>query len=289
LGVPVLPSYGSVYGPGPNRGTLTCVSQDRCRYTLYDPMARHTSGPSSRADPKRVTMLCLRPTVYNYRHIGNFRPVVVFSMLFPPVAPSYGEGAVLYAAHVTTSTTESSQAAGKAFRSQRITTATRRPTTATRPPWGALMPTPRPGHRDHGLHRRDDQRAAGAQHSPMRRGQRGSSTHPAYRTTASLRPAAGRDESPAPGRGRPYKPHPADFGLWKPSSPARPEWPSPWGPGPAGLAPRVLGDDRFRSACPSHPAGASTTSSSRNTMRTMAQACGRPPRATPTTGCTTAS
>ena len=35
-----------------------------------------------------------------------------------------------------------------------------------------------------------------------------------------------------------------DFVLWKGAKPGEPAWDSPWGPGPAGLAHRVLGDER---------------------------------------------
>ena len=33
-------------------------------------------------DPERVTMYVCGPTVYNYVHIGNARPVVVFDCLY---------------------------------------------------------------------------------------------------------------------------------------------------------------------------------------------------------------
>ena len=33
-------------------------------------------------DPARVTMYVCGPTVYNYAHIGNARPVVVFDVLY---------------------------------------------------------------------------------------------------------------------------------------------------------------------------------------------------------------
>ena len=35
---------------------------------------------------------------------------------------------------------------------------------------------------------------------------------------------------------------PLDFALWKAAKPGEPEWPSPWGAGPTGLAHRMLGD-----------------------------------------------
>ena len=41
------------------------------------------------------------PTVYNYAHIGNARPVVVFDVLFRLLRRVYGEDDVLYAANVT--------------------------------------------------------------------------------------------------------------------------------------------------------------------------------------------
>src|SRR6476646_1727865 len=68
--------------------------------TLYDTMARKTR-PFVPHDPRRVTMYVCGPTVYNYSHIGNFRPVVVFDVLFRVLRRLYGEGKVLYAANVT--------------------------------------------------------------------------------------------------------------------------------------------------------------------------------------------
>src|ERR1700733_7220802 len=67
---------------------------------LYDTMTRAKRDfiPS---DPRRVTMYVCGPTVYNYSHIGNFRPVVVFDVLFRVLRRLYGDGAVLYAANVT--------------------------------------------------------------------------------------------------------------------------------------------------------------------------------------------
>jgi len=52
-------------------------------------------------DPKRVTMYVCGPTVYNYAHIGNARPVVAFDVLFRVLRRLYGEDHVIYAANVT--------------------------------------------------------------------------------------------------------------------------------------------------------------------------------------------
>ena len=50
------------------------------------------------ADPKRVTMYVCGPTVYNFSHIGNARPPVVFDVLARVLRRSYG---LVYARNVT--------------------------------------------------------------------------------------------------------------------------------------------------------------------------------------------
>src|SRR3954471_16451678 len=67
---------------------------------LYDTM-RRAKRSFEPADPKRVTMYVCGPTVYNFAHIGNFRPVVVFDLLYRVLRAIYGHDHVLYAANVT--------------------------------------------------------------------------------------------------------------------------------------------------------------------------------------------
>lgn len=50
-------------------------------------------------DPNRVTMYVCGPTVYNYVHIGNARPVVVFDTLFRVLKANYDN--VVYARNIT--------------------------------------------------------------------------------------------------------------------------------------------------------------------------------------------
>ncbi|MGE0830670.1 MAG: cysteine--tRNA ligase, partial [Hyphomonadaceae bacterium] len=57
--------------------------------------------PFAPADPARVTMYVCGPTVYNYAHIGNARPPVVFDVLFRLLRKTYGEDAVIYARNFT--------------------------------------------------------------------------------------------------------------------------------------------------------------------------------------------
>ncbi len=52
-------------------------------------------------DPSRVTMYVCGPTVYNYAHIGNARPPVVFDVLNRLLRRTYGESAVVYWRHIT--------------------------------------------------------------------------------------------------------------------------------------------------------------------------------------------
>src|SRR3989338_224430 len=67
---------------------------------LYDSMARkkHVLVP---ADKGRVTMYVCGPTVYSYAHIGNFRPAVVFDVLFRVLRHHYGAESVVYARNIT--------------------------------------------------------------------------------------------------------------------------------------------------------------------------------------------
>ena len=52
-------------------------------------------------DPSRVTLYVCGPTVYNYAHIGNARPAVVFDVLFRLLRQTYGEAHVVYARNIT--------------------------------------------------------------------------------------------------------------------------------------------------------------------------------------------
>lgn len=52
-------------------------------------------------DHTRVTMYVCGPTVYNYAHIGNFRPAIVFDTLFRLLRRIYGEDHVVYARNIT--------------------------------------------------------------------------------------------------------------------------------------------------------------------------------------------
>ncbi|HAY06181.1 MAG TPA: cysteine--tRNA ligase [Hyphomonas sp.] len=67
---------------------------------LHDTAARekHVFKPQ---DPKRITMYVCGPTVYNYAHIGNARPPIVFDVLRRLLTAIYGRGSVIYARNIT--------------------------------------------------------------------------------------------------------------------------------------------------------------------------------------------
>ncbi|HEY1837564.1 MAG TPA: cysteine--tRNA ligase [Rhizomicrobium sp.] len=52
-------------------------------------------------DPKNVRMYVCGPTVYDYAHIGNARPAIVFDVLFRLLRHIYGESHVTYVRNVT--------------------------------------------------------------------------------------------------------------------------------------------------------------------------------------------
>ena len=67
---------------------------------LHDTLA-HEKRAFEPAHPDRVTLYVCGPTVYNYAHIGNARPVVVFDVLFRLLRRLYPERQVIYARNVT--------------------------------------------------------------------------------------------------------------------------------------------------------------------------------------------
>jgi cysteinyl-tRNA synthetase len=52
-------------------------------------------------DPKRITVYVCGPTVYNYAHIGNARPPIVFDVLRRLLLATYGPGSVVFARNIT--------------------------------------------------------------------------------------------------------------------------------------------------------------------------------------------
>src|SRR5471030_2139733 len=67
---------------------------------LYDTLTRE-KRVFTPIDPARVRMYVCGPTVYDYAHIGNARPVIVFDVLFRLLRHTYGENHVKYVRNIT--------------------------------------------------------------------------------------------------------------------------------------------------------------------------------------------
>ncbi|TIU22393.1 MAG: cysteine--tRNA ligase, partial [Mesorhizobium sp.] len=52
-------------------------------------------------DPKNVRMYVCGPTVYDFAHIGNARPAIVFDVLFRLLRQLYGQEHVTYVRNIT--------------------------------------------------------------------------------------------------------------------------------------------------------------------------------------------
>ena len=67
---------------------------------IYDTLTREKREFEPQ-DPSRVTLYVCGPTVYNYAHIGNARPPVVFDTLRRLLKDMYGRSSVVYARNIT--------------------------------------------------------------------------------------------------------------------------------------------------------------------------------------------
>src|SRR5579864_8853013 len=67
---------------------------------LYDTLTKE-KRPFTPLDPKNVRMYVCGPTVYDFAHIGNARPVIVFDVLFRLLRHLYGADHVTYVRNIT--------------------------------------------------------------------------------------------------------------------------------------------------------------------------------------------
>ena len=202
---------------------------------LYDTMAR-AKRPFQPHDPARVTMYVCGPTVYNYAHIGNARPVVVFDLLFRVLRHIYGDDHVLYAANVTDVDDKINQKA--ADEGVPIEVITRRYLDAYHADMsvlGALRPTFEPRATETMAEIVDMIGRLVRNNAAYQ-----AEGHVLFNTAAysdyGKLSRRSMDDMIAGARVEvaPYKQNPADFVLWKPSKLGEPVWDSPFGPGRPG-------------------------------------------------------
>ena len=205
---------------------------------LYNTLTRKKE-PFKPLDPANVRMYVCGPTVYDLAHIGNARPVVVFDVLFRLLRQLYGAEHVTYVAqhHRRRRQDHRRQRARTASRSTQLTRAHRpSATTTTWRRWACCRPTSSRAPPQHiAADDRADRALIAQGHAYEADGQCCSTSRPmadygqlSRRSTATSMIAGARVEV------APYKRDPADFVLWKPSTPDQPGWDSPWGRGRPG-------------------------------------------------------
>jgi len=200
---------------------------------LFNSLTRRVE-PFAPLDPSRVTMYVCGPTVYNYVHIGNARPYVVFGVLANLLRRRYG--AVRYARNITDVDDKINNAARE--QGVPIGVITGRFATAYREDMAALGIAP------------PDIEPEVTAHIPqiIEMIQQLIANGHAYEAEGHVLFAVGSfegygklsrrdtDEMLAGARVEvaPYKRDPGDFVLWKPSTDDLPGWDSPWGRGRPG-------------------------------------------------------
>jgi cysteinyl-tRNA synthetase len=202
---------------------------------LYDTLRREKRAFEPR-DPKRVTLYVCGPTVYDFAHIGNARPPVVFDVLVRLLRRTYGADAVVYARNVTDVDDKINAKAAK--EGVPIGEVTARYEAAYLADMAALNVTPP----DIAPHVTDHMDAivrqigaiieAGSAYAAEGHVLFDVSSYPSYGALSGRN----LDDMIAGARVEvaPYKKNPHDFVLWKPSKEGEPAWPSPWGEGRPG-------------------------------------------------------
>ncbi len=201
--------------------------------SLYNSLTRRTE-PFAPLDPARVTMYLCGPTVYNFVHIGNARGPVVFDVLARLLRRHYPH--VVYARNITDVEDKINAAAQQ--EGVPISTITDRYTRAYHQDMAGLGIAP-PDLEPHAtahigeIIAMTEALIAGG-HAYAAEG------HVLFdvESYAAYGALSGRDTEELIAGARveiaPYKKNPADFVLWKPSTPELAGWQSPWGRGRPG-------------------------------------------------------
>jgi len=208
---------------------------------LYNTLSR-AKEDFAPLDPRNVRMYVCGPTVYDFAHIGNARPVIVFDVLFRLLRHLYGAEHVAYVRNVTDIDDKINARAQEVRGDRAILDVVRELTTATGQTYrkdvaalGCLPPTHAPRATEY----------VPRMISLIERLIAGGFAYEAEGHVlfdVSAKPDYGKlahrslDEMIAGARVdvAPYKRGPMDFVLWKPSDASLPGWESPWGRGRPG-------------------------------------------------------
>jgi cysteinyl-tRNA synthetase len=220
---------------------------------MSEPLRLHNTLTRSKEvfepiDPKNVRLYVCGPTVYDYAHIGNARPVIVFDVLFRLLRHLYGADHVVYARNITDVDDKINARAAREYPGLPLNEAIAKVTQATEKQFhedvaalGCLPPTYEPRATEHiegmkALIERLIQRGLAyvaednVLFSPSAMNALQSELK--YGVLSRRKPEdmlAGARVDVAP-----YKRDEMDFVLWKPSKTGEPGWPSPGGIVPLG-------------------------------------------------------
>ena len=208
---------------------------------LYNTLTR-TKEEFSPIDPNNVRMYVCGPTVYDFAHIGNARPVIVFDVLFRLLRHLYGENHVKYVRNITDVDDKINARALRDFPNLPLNEAIRAVTEKTANQFqadakalGCLMPTEEPRATDNIQGMIDIiSTLINKAHAYVAAGEVLFSVS----SMADYGKLSGRKLEDQQAGARvaveAHKKNPADFVLWKLSSADEPGWDSPWGRGRPG-------------------------------------------------------
>lgn len=215
---------------------------------LYDTLTKekHVFVP---LDPKNVRMYVCGPTVYDFAHIGNARPVIVFDVLFRLLRHIYGEKHVTYVRNITDVDDKINDRAARDYPGMDLNEAIRKVTEKTANQFhadvaalGCLPPTHEPRATEFVLPRSDGKADMTTLIKQLiARGHAYEAGGEVLFDTSSMKDygaLSGRKLEDQKAGARvavdAHKKNPADFVLWKQSSDNEPGWESPWGRGRPG-------------------------------------------------------
>ena len=204
--------------------------------SLYNTLTRSKSAFAPR-DASNVRMYVCGPTVYDFAHIGNARPIIVFDVLFRLLRRIYGDAHVTYARNITDVDDKINARAVEQYPDMDPIAAIKKLTRETTGQFhadiaalGLLPPTVEPRATDHieGMRQLCDALVArGNAYVAEDHVLFNVPSMPDYgrlsgRSADAMLAGARVDVAP-------YKRDPMDFVLWKPSPAGVPAWPSPCG------------------------------------------------------------
>jgi cysteinyl-tRNA synthetase len=226
--------------PRPQDETPAAAKPARLR--LYNTLTRGKEDFAP-IDPRAVRLYVCGPTVYDFAHIGNARPVIVFDVLFRLLRHVYGASHVTYVRNITDVDDKINARAARDFPDLPLNEAIAKVTEATERQFhedaaalGALSPTIEPRATQY-----IDTMRVMIERLVARGVAYVAEDHVLFSPNAmDALPWAPRygtlahrslDEMLAGARVdvAPYKRDSMDFVLWKPSKPNEPGWPSPAG------------------------------------------------------------